>query len=157
MLLQRCSRGQVSVDGEVVGAIGRGLVVLVGTIDSDDSALARRLAERVAGYRVFPDDDGRTNLSVRDIDGEVLVVSQFTLYANTKKGTRPSYVPSGDPATAKVLNDEFCRALVDLGVRTETGRFGAKMDEGHRLAGASRSNHHPEFFLPQTPLAYLVN
>ncbi len=126
--MQRCSRGSVRVDGEVVGAIGRGIVALVGTTDGDDEAIARRLAERVAGYRIFPDEDGKTNLSVRDVGGEVLVVSQFTLYANTKKGTRPSFVRAGDPVIAERLVDTFQQTLEELGVGTAAGVFGAMME-----------------------------
>jgi D-tyrosyl-tRNA(Tyr) deacylase len=105
VLLQRCSRASVTVDGEVVGRIGQGLVALVGTTHGDDLAIARELARRVAGYRVFPDADGRTNRSVIDVGGAVLVVPQFTLYANTKKGTRPSFVRADEPArTRRAVN-----------------------------------------------------
>ena len=128
VLLQRCSRGCVTVDGEVVGAIGRGIVALVGTCATDDQSCALRLAERVAGYRIFPDADGRTNLSVGDISGEVLVVSQFTLYANTRKGTRPSFTRAGDPEEAKELIAVFREALEERGVRTASGVFGAMME-----------------------------
>ncbi len=127
VLIQRCTRGSVSVDGEVVGAIGRGLVALVGTTHGDEEAAAIRLAERVAGYRVFPDADGKTNCSVKDVGGEVLVVSQFTLYANTRKGTRPSFTRAGDPATASALVDRFGAELERLGVSTASGVFGANM------------------------------
>jgi D-tyrosyl-tRNA(Tyr) deacylase len=127
VLLQRCTRGSVTVDGEIVGAIGRGIVTLVGTTHGDDLPIARRLAERVAGYRIFPDEDGRTNLSVRDIEGAVLVVPQFTLYANTKKGRRPSFMRAGDPALAQELVGCFRLALEELGVPTAQGRFGANM------------------------------
>jgi len=127
VLLQRCLRGSVTVDGEVVGAVARGIVALVGTNATDDAAIARRLAERVAGYRIFPDGDGKTNLSVRDIGGSVLVVPQFTLYANTHKGTRPSFVRAGPPAEATVLVDQFRADLEELGVPTAAGRFGADM------------------------------
>jgi len=127
ILLQRCLEGSVTVEGEVTGAIGRGLVALVGTTRGDDEPIARRLAERVAGYRLFPDEDGRTNLSVRDIGGAVLVVPQFTLYANTRKGTRPSFTRAGPPDVAKELVRVFTEALEGFGVPTESGVFGADM------------------------------
>jgi len=111
VLMQRCAEGRVRVDGEVVGEIGRGIVALVGTTRGDDEAVARRLAERVAGYRIFPDEHGKTNRSVSDIGGAVLVVSQFTLYANTKKGTRPSFTRAGDPTLAEHLVDTFQASL----------------------------------------------
>jgi D-aminoacyl-tRNA deacylase len=128
VLLQRCSRGAVSVDGEVVGRIGRGIVALVGTCSSDDTSCAIRLAERVAGYRIFADEQGRTNLSVLDIGGEVLVVSQFTLYANTRKGTRPSFTRAGDPEVACELIEAFRESLEERGVSTASGVFGAMME-----------------------------
>lgn len=110
-----------------MGAIERGLVALVGTTHGDDSAIARDLARRVAGYRVFPDEAGRTNLSVRDVGGSVLVVSQFTLHANTKKGTRPSFVRAGDPELAEQLVEVFRAGLDEEGVPTASGVFGAMM------------------------------
>ncbi len=115
------------MDGEVVGRIEQGLVALVGTTHSDDIAIARDLARRVAGYRVFPDAAGRTNLSVQDVGGAVLVVPQFTLYANTRKGTRPSFVRAGEPGLAKQLVDHFEASLSELSVPTAAGVFGANM------------------------------
>jgi D-tyrosyl-tRNA(Tyr) deacylase len=115
------------VDGEVVGRIEQGLVALVGTTHGDDFAIARDLARRVAGYRLFPDSDGRTNLSVRDVGGSVLVVPQFTLYANTKKGTRPSFIRAGEPELARQLVDHFEAGLGDEDVPTSAGVFGANM------------------------------
>ena len=112
----------------MTGAIDRGLVALVGTTHGDDSAIARDLARRVAGYRVFPDGEGRTNLSVRDVAGAVLVVSQFTLYANTRKGTRPSFVRAGEPELAAELVEVFRAGLEEEGISTESGIFGAMMD-----------------------------
>ncbi len=115
------------MDGAVVGAIERGIVALVGTTTGDDEPIARRLAERVAGYRIFPDEQGKTNLSVRDIGGAVLVVPQFTLYANTNKGTRPSFVRAGDPTSADRLVARFRADLEALGLPTAAGVFGADM------------------------------
>lgn len=127
VLLQRCLEGSVTVNGVIVGAVGRGFVALVGTTHGDDEPTARRLAERVAGYRLFPDADGRTNLSVQDVDGRVLVVPQFTLYANTRKGTRPSFTRAGPPEEAKRLLQIFREALEGHGVSTASGVFGADM------------------------------
>jgi D-aminoacyl-tRNA deacylase len=127
VLLQRCTRASVTVEGEVTGSIGRGLVAFVGTTRGDEEAEAIRLAERVAGYRIFPDDEGRTNCSVADVGGSVLVVSQFTLYANTKKGTRPSFTRAGDPVIARGLVDLFQAELERRGVPTGAGVFGASM------------------------------
>lgn len=115
------------MDGEVVGRIEQGLVALVGTTHGDDFAIARDLARRVAGYRVFPDASGRTNLSVRDVGGAVLVVPQFTLYANTRKGTRPSFLGAGEPGLAKQLVDHFEIGLTELSVPTAAGVFAANM------------------------------
>ena len=127
VLLQRCLQASVTVDGDVVGSIDRGLVALVGTTRGDTEAIAVRLAERVAGYRVFPDADGRTNCSVTDIGGSVLVVSQFTLYANTRKGTRPSFTRAGPPDEAAHLVTLFRSTLEKHGVPTAAGVFGADM------------------------------
>ncbi len=127
VLLQRSLAASVTVDGHVVGAIDRGLVAFVGTTFGDDESIARRLGERTAAMRLFPDADGRTNLSVKDIDGGVLVVSQFTLYGNTRKGNRPSFVKSGPPDEAQVLIEVFRAAVEGAGVTTASGVFGADM------------------------------
>lgn len=127
ILLQRCTRAQVSVAGEVVGSIGRGLLAFVGTTRGDELPAALRLAERTAGYRLFPDAEGKTNCSVVDVGGAVLVVSQFTLYANTNKGTRPSFTRAGAPDSATRLVDAFRAELERLGVPTAAGIFGADM------------------------------
>jgi len=128
VLLQRCSRATVRVGDEVTGSIDRGLVALVGTTHGDTDAVARRLAEQTARLRIFPDDEGRSGRSVLDIRGAVLVVSQFTLYADTRKGTRPSFVKSGDPEEAKRLIATYQAVLEDLGVPTGCGVFGAMME-----------------------------
>jgi D-tyrosyl-tRNA(Tyr) deacylase len=127
VLLQRSLEASVTVDGVVVGAIDRGLVALVGTTFGDTAAISRRLGERTAAMRVFADADGRTNFSVADVGGAVLVVSQFTLYGNTKKGKRPSFVKSGPPDEARVLIEVFRQAIEDAGVPTASGVFAADM------------------------------
>jgi D-tyrosyl-tRNA(Tyr) deacylase len=126
-LLQRVSRAEVRVDGVSVGAIERGLVVLVAVATSDDEAVAAALAARVVGLRIFPDDAGRTNLSLVDVGGAVLVVSQFTLYADSRHGRRPSFLGAAGPVHGEKLYESFCGAVASSGVPLERGRFGADM------------------------------
>ncbi len=126
-LLQRVSRAEVRVDGDVVGRCGRGMLVLLGVERRDGEEEMRRLAERVASYRFFPDDDGRMNRSVRDVAGEALVVSQVTLAA-VGKGRRPSFDLAAPPERADVLYRAFADELAALGVPTDTGAFGAMME-----------------------------
>lgn len=126
-LIQRVSRAEVTVDGERVGHIGRGLLVLLGVEKGDDEARCRRLAERVLAYRVFADAAGKMNLSVTDIDGDLLVVSQFTLAAETGGGNRPSFTPAAPPDLGRSLYEQFVAAVRAQRGRCETGRFGADM------------------------------
>jgi len=126
-LLQRTSGARVRVDGEVVGAIGPGLVVLLGVGPDDDEATTDALARRTTELRIFDDADGRTNLSLRDVGGEALVVSQFTLYADTRRGRRPGFTGAAEPELAERLYLRFADALRSLGVTVATGRFGAVM------------------------------
>lgn len=116
------------VDGETVGAIGHGLLVLLGIGHSDGAAEVQPLAAKIANLRIFSDADGKFNLSLLDVGGAALVVSQFTLFADTRRGRRPSFVDAAPPAHASPLVDQFCGALRELGVAVETGRFGAMMD-----------------------------
>jgi D-tyrosyl-tRNA(Tyr) deacylase len=126
-VVQRVSGAQVTVDGAVAGEIGRGLCVLLGVARSDGPAEAERLAGRVARLRVFPDEEGRFDRSLLDVGGAALVVSQFTLIADTAKGNRPSFSEAAPPAEAERLYERFCEALRELGVPVETGVFGAVM------------------------------
>ncbi|MBL8777453.1 MAG: D-tyrosyl-tRNA(Tyr) deacylase [Acidimicrobiales bacterium] len=126
-LVQRVTRAQVEVDGEVVGAIGAGLCVLVGVRRDDTEAQARKLADKVWGLRVMDDDAGVMNRSVADTTGEVLVVSQFTLYGNTEKGRRPSWIEAAPPEHAEPLVDLVVTTLRDLGATVATGRFRTDM------------------------------
>ncbi len=128
VLLQRVSRAEVRVDGEVVGRVGRGHLLLVGFTDGDDEDALRWMADKVLGLRVFPDEEGRMNLSLEDVGGELLVVSQFTLYGDTRKGRRPSFVDAADPDLAVPLYERFVDLLRERGVPVETGVFGAMMD-----------------------------
>lgn len=127
-LLQRVSRARVSVDGETSGEIGRGLLVLAAVERDDGDAHARRLAERIVGYRVFPDADGRMNLSLKDVGGELLLVSQFTLAADTRKGTRPGFSKAAPPDVGRRLFDRLVAESKALGVPVATGVYGAEMD-----------------------------
>jgi len=127
VLLQRVTKGSVTIDGELTGAVERGFVALVGVTHGDGEAQAAWLAQKVAGLRVFEDDEGKMNLSVKDVGGSVLAVSQFTLYANTEKGRRPSFIEAADPAIAEPLVARFCELLRAEGLPVETGVFGAMM------------------------------
>jgi D-tyrosyl-tRNA(Tyr) deacylase len=126
-LLQRTTGARVRVDGETVGEIGGGLVVLLGVGPTDDEATADALARRVTELRIFDDEDGRTNLSLIDVGGAVLVVSQFTLYSDTRRGRRPGFTGAAAPELAERLYLRFAAALRDLGVEVATSRFGAVM------------------------------
>ncbi|MFA4835080.1 MAG: D-aminoacyl-tRNA deacylase [Dehalococcoidia bacterium] len=126
-LLQRVSRASVSVDGEVVGQIGPGLVALVGVAAEDTEEDAKYLAERASTLRIFSDDDGKFDLSVQDTKGDILVVSQFTLLANTRKGRRPSFTQAAPPEKAEGLVESFAQFLRSTGLRIETGKFQAHM------------------------------
>ena len=126
-LLQRVTRASVTVDEEVIGRIGRGLLVLVGVRRGDSERDVARLAERILTYRVFPDDAGRMNLSVRDIAGGVLLVPQFTLAADTKKGTRASFTRGAEPERASAYFDDLVAEVSSSLDTVATGRFGADM------------------------------
>jgi D-tyrosyl-tRNA(Tyr) deacylase len=127
-LVQRVARAEVRVDGQVVGAIGRGILVLLGVAPEDDAATARGLARRVVELRIHADAEGRTNLALADVGGAALVVSQFTLYADTRRGRRPGFTGAAQPAHAAAIYDGFCAGLEELGVPTARGRFGASME-----------------------------
>jgi D-tyrosyl-tRNA(Tyr) deacylase len=126
-LLQRVREGRVEVDGETIGAIGAGLLVLVGIEKGDGEAQARRLLERLLNYRVFADDRGRMNLSVGDIGGGLLLVPQFTLAADTRKGNRPSFTPAAAPADGEKWFDYLLARARETHPRVAGGRFGANM------------------------------
>lgn len=128
ILLQRVTRGSVTVDDEVIGEIGRGYVLLVGVGDGDTPQQADKLAEKVVNLRLFPDEDGKFDRSLLDVGGGALVVSQFTLYGDARKGRRPSFVQAARPEVAEPLCDYFADRLKGLGVTVvATGRFGADM------------------------------
>jgi len=127
VVLQRVSRASVSVDGEIVGAIGGGLLVLMGVARGDTEEEARKLARKCAEMRVYSDAEGRFNLSLIETGGEALVVSQFTLLADVRRGRRPSFAAAAAPEVAEPIVAAFAAALRDVGVRVETGLFGARM------------------------------
>lgn len=127
-LLQRVSRASVTVGGETISEIGQGLLVLLGVGHGDDDAIAATVARRITELRIFADDEGRTNRSLLDIGGAVLVVSQFTLYADTSRGRRPGFTNAADPALAERLYLLVASLLRDAGVHdVQTGSFGSEM------------------------------
>lgn len=127
-LLQRTSGASVRIDGEDVASIGHGLVVLLGVARDDDPGTADALARRVAELRMFRDEEGRTNRSLIEVRGEALVVSQFTLFADTSRGRRPGFTGAAPPEQAERLYQRFAAALREHDIRVETGRFGAEME-----------------------------
>lgn len=126
-LLQRVTTASVTVDGQVIGRCGPGLMILVCAMQGDDVAAADRLASRIAKLRMFRDADGKTNLSIRDTGGSALVVSQFTLAADTSRGNRPGFSQAAAPDLGRALYEHFAAALAAQGVSVETGQFGADM------------------------------
>ena len=126
-LLQRVSKASVTVQGKVISEIGKGLVILLGVGHRDGEQQAAILAEKIANLRIFEDEQGKTNRSVLDVRGEAIVVSQFTLYADTRKGRRPSFTDAALPGVAEPLVDRFTEMLRSHGIPTQTGQFGAHM------------------------------
>jgi len=127
IVLQRVRRGSVTVEGNKIAEIGLGLVLLVGVGPGDNAEKARALAEKVAYLRIFEDEQGKMNLSVRDVGGAAIVVSQFSLYADTRKGRRPAFTDAAPPEVARPLCDQFAEMLAGHGVPVQTGEFGAHM------------------------------
>ena len=126
-LIQRVLEASVKVDGETVGSIGKGLIVFVGAGREDDRAAADKYLKKLLGLRIFEDENGKTNLSLKDVNGELLFVSQFTLYANCKKGNRPSFIEAGDPDTANELYEYIIREAAKAVPVVQHGIFGADM------------------------------
>nr|WP_317448180.1 D-aminoacyl-tRNA deacylase [uncultured Sellimonas sp.] len=126
-VIQRVLESSVTVDGETIGSIGKGFMVLIGVGKEDTKETADKMVKKLIGMRIFEDENGKTNLSLADVGGSLLLISQFTLYANCKKGNRPSFIESGDPKEAEKLYEyiiESCKAQVPV---VERGRFGADM------------------------------
>ena len=127
-LLQRVTQGSVSVDGQLVGQIGHGLVILLGVGQGDTQADAQKLSEKIAHLRIFNDEQGKFNRSLLGVDGQVLVISQFTLYADARRGRRPSFTEAAKPEVAEPMCEHFVHSLSQLGIpKVATGRFGASM------------------------------
>jgi len=126
-LIQRVTRASVTVEGEMAGSIGPGLVVLVGVASSDTARDARYLAQKTAGLRIFSDAEGKFNLSALDVKGELLVISQFTLLADARKGRRPSFIDAAPPVLAEELFNQFVTEARSTGLKVETGRFQTHM------------------------------
>lgn len=127
-VIQRVKEASVRIDGQVVGETGKGYLVLIGVAESDTKAVADKMVKKMIGLRIFEDENGKTNLSLADVDGGLLLVSQFTLYANCKKGNRPSFIEAGSPDKANELYEYIiseCRKATD---KIGTGRFGAEME-----------------------------
>ncbi len=127
VLLQRVSKASVTVEGQTISSIGKGLLILLGVGHGDGEEQAKFLAEKIAHLRVFEDAQGKTNLSILDVKGEAIVVSQFTLYADTRKGRRPSFLDAALPDVAEPLVNRFVELLHGHGVPTQIGKFGAHM------------------------------
>lgn len=128
LLIQRVSKASVTVNGQVISKIGKGLLILLGIGHNDGEEQAQFLAEKVANLRIFEDEQGKTNLSVLDVNGEAIVVSQFTLYADARKGRRPSFIDAASPEVAAPLVDCFIELLRSHKVQTQIGRFGEHME-----------------------------
>jgi D-tyrosyl-tRNA(Tyr) deacylase len=126
-LLQRVSKASVKIHGQTISEIGKGLLVLVGVGHDDGEEQVTFLAEKVANLRIFEDEQGKTNLSIQDVKGEAIVVSQFTLYADSRKGRRPSFTDAALPEVAEPLVNQFVELLRGHGIPTQTGQFGAHM------------------------------
>ena len=126
-VIQRVNNASVTVSGKVIGKIGKGLLVFLGVGDGDTEADLKYIADKTVGLRIFSDEDDKMNLSVRDIGGEVLVVSQFTLYGDCRKGKRPSFTASMEPNGAKKMYEDFIKMIESNGIKTAHGEFGADM------------------------------
>ena len=127
MVIQRVNHATVTVDGQQIGRIGRGLLVFLGVADTDNKDMVDKYVKKLAGLRIFEDAEGKTNLSIADVGGEVLVVSQFTLYADCKKGNRPSFTKAGSPEFANELYEYFKEKCAETFGKVESGSFGADM------------------------------
>jgi len=129
-LIQRVTSASVQINGETVGSIDKGLLLFLGVEKGDDSACALKLLDKVLRYRVFSDESGKMNLSLKDISGELLIISQFTLVADTRKGLRPSFSKAGSPDESRALYEYFIQEAGKSGLRIQAGQFGADMNVG---------------------------
>ena len=129
-VIQRVKEASVRISGQVIGEIDKGYLVLIGVSDSDTEAVADKMIKKMIGLRIFEDENGKTNLSLADVEGSLLLVSQFTLYANCKKGNRPSFIEAGAPDRANELYEYIIRECRKSVPRVQTGEFGAEMEVG---------------------------
>lgn len=127
-VIQRVSSSKVTVENEVIGSIGVGLNILLGVQDGDSNEDVKKLVNKIVSLRIFQDENNKMNLSLLDVKGEALIISQFTLIGNLKRGRRPSFDKSATPDVAKSLYEEFVQEVLEYGVKTQTGKFGAMMD-----------------------------
>lgn len=127
LVIQRVNHAEVKVDDRVIGSIGKGFLVFLGIADTDTVDMLQKYVDKLINLRIFPDDDGKTNLSLANVNGELLVVSQFTLYADCRKGNRPSFTKAGKPDHANALYEEFVRLCREKVKKVDTGSFGADM------------------------------
>ncbi len=126
-VIQRVKKASVEIDSNIVGQIDKGFCVLIGIAETDTTEIADKLVSKMLGLRIFEDSNGKTNISLKDVDGELLLVSQFTLYADCKKGNRPSFIKAGNPGKATELYEYIIAKCRESGYKTETGEFGADM------------------------------
>ena len=126
-ILQRVTNAEVKVDGEIIGSIGKGILIFLGVSDDDTEKDLQYIADKMINLRIFEDENGKMNLSVHDIQGELLIVSQFTLYGDCRKGRRPSFDKAGKPDFANEMYEKFIKYCSDSGLKTEHGEFGADM------------------------------
>ncbi len=126
-VIQRVSEASVTVDNEIIGRIGKGFMVLIGVSDSDDEAVADKMVKKMIQLRIFEDENGKTNLALADVDGELLLISQFTLYANCKKGNRPGFTEAGKPDKANALYEYIIQKCKEHVANVQKGSFGADM------------------------------
>lgn len=128
LVIQRVTNAKVTIEGKVSGEIGQGFMVLLGACEADDKQIADRMIKKMMGLRIFADENGKTNLALADVGGELLIVSQFTLYADCRKGNRPSFIKAGNPAHANEIYEYVIETIRnEYGVKVETGEFGADM------------------------------
>lgn len=135
LVVQRVNRASVSVEKKIIGEIKKGLFILVGVGESDKAEDAQQLADKLSKMRIMADKNGKMNLSILDMGGSILAVSQFTLYADTSKGNRPSFIKAGRPEIARGVYEQFVEKLRQLGIKTETGKFGEYMNIDVKLDG----------------------
>jgi len=126
-VIQRVKKANVKIDNKVISEIGKGLLVLLAVHQDDKAEMIKKIAEKVINLRIFSDEDGKMNLSVKDVQGEILIVSQFTLYGDCSKGSRPSFIESANPKKAILFYEKFVKYIKEQGIKVETGEFGVIM------------------------------